>query len=402
MKKFSFFPLIFTVFLVGFLIGAKANEGEDDYKYLKLFSEVLKIVKEDYVKEVKTKDLIYSSIKGMVSSLDPFSAFLTPKEYRSFIGETEGKFGGVGIEITLDKGRPVVITPLVGTPAYKAGIKPGDVIIAVDGKDTLGKSLIEVVNMIRGPVGTEVELTIMRKGLERPIKLRIRRGIIRIESVKVRKIGKIGYVKITQFINGTTDTLRRKLLKLKGEGIKALILDLRNNPGGLLSEAIGVADLFLEEGKLIVYTKGRRGDIHRAYSKNPPLVNLPMVVLINRGTASASEIVTGALQDYGRAKVVGERSFGKASVQNLIPLEDGSALKLTVAYYYTPKGRLIHKKGIEPDVKVKMSLKEVERLLKEIKRERLAGAKGEVLVVPSLDPQLRKAIEILKPYVEGS
>ncbi|MDQ7038865.1 MAG: S41 family peptidase [Aquificota bacterium] len=404
MRRF-FLPVIAGMFFfAGFFVGvSKTVSKEDEYAYLKLFSDVLKIVKENYVKEPEIKKLIYGAISGMVSSLDQFSAFFPPEKYREFMQETEGEFGGIGIEISMEKGRPIVVAPIEGTPAYRAGLRAGDVIIAVDGEDTFGKSLLEIVRKIRGKPGTKVTLTIMRKGVEKPFKVEITRAIIRIESVKWTKYEDLGYIKVIQFQHNTALDLRKAIRDLLAENVRGIILDLRNNPGGLLSEAVKVSDLFLPEGKLIVYTKGRGGEEDKYYAKEPPLVpdNLPVVVLINRGSASASEIVTGALKDHGRAIVIGEKSFGKASVQNIIPLEDGSALKLTVAYYYTPNGNLIHKKGIAPDVEVSMDEKAWEQLAETIRRLRIEGNGQKVILLPDIDVQLKKAIEVLHADLGG-
>ncbi len=392
-------PLIAGAFFAGFMMGASGSvkDGEDEYSYLKLFTDVLKIVKENYVEEPRIKDLIYGALNGMVTSLDPFSAFFPPEKYKEFMEETEGEFGGVGIEISMEKGRPIVVAPIEGTPAYKAGLRAGDVIIAVDGEDTFGKTLLEIVKKIRGKPGTKVTLTIMRKGADKPVKVEITRAVIRIESVKYTKYEDLGYVKIIQFQHYTARDLRKALKDLIAQEVKGLIIDLRNNPGGLLSEAVKVSDLFLPEGKLIVYTKGRR-DEEKYYAKEEPIVPsyIPVVVLINKGSASASEIVTGALQDHGRATIVGEKSFGKASVQNIIPLEDNSALKLTVAYYYTPSGKLIHKEGITPDVKVEMDAKTWEKLSETVRKMRIEGNGKKVILLPDIDVQLRKALEVLR------
>ncbi len=397
-KVFFPFTVGFLLFLAGFITGTSKTVGqEDEYSYLRLFSDVLKIVKENYVEPPNVKDLIYGALSGMVSSLDPFSGFFPPDKYKEFMEETEGEFGGIGIEISMEKGRPIVVAPIEGTPAFKAGLRAGDIIIAVDGKDTFGKTLLDIVKQIRGKPGTKVKLTIMRKGLDKPITVEIERAIIKIESVKYVKFRNIGYVRITQFQHYTSRDLKKALRDLLSQKVDGIILDLRNNPGGLLSEAVKVSDVFLEEGKLIVSTKGRR-DEEKYYAKEDPLIpkDLPLVVLINRGSASASEIVTGALQDHGRAVIVGERSFGKASVQNIIPLEDGSAIKLTVAYYYTPKGRLIHKKGINPDVEVKMDQKTWEKLADTIRKMRIEGNGQKVILLPEIDVQLRKALEIIE------
>ena len=398
MRRFLLPLLAGTFFFAGFLAGAsKTPAGEDEYSYLKLFTDVLKIIKENYVEEPNIKDLIYGALSGMASSLDPFSAFFPPDKYKEFMEETEGEFGGVGIEISMEKGRPIVVAPIEGTPAFKAGLRAGDIILAVDGEDTFGKSLLEIVKKIRGKPGTSVKLTIMRKGLDKPITVEITRAIIKIESVKYTKHGKIGYVKLTQFQHYTSRDLRKAIKDLFSQGVEGLVIDLRNNPGGLLSEAVKVSDIFLPEGKLIVYTKGRR-DEEKFYAKEPALIppDMPVVVLINKGSASASEIVTGALQDHHRAIIVGEKSFGKASVQNIIPLEDGSAIKITVAYYYTPNGRLIHSKGIEPDIKVTMGEETWEKLAQTIRKMRIEGNGDKVILLPDIDVQLRKAFEVIE------
>ncbi len=401
MRKFVAPIIAGTFFFAGFFLGvSKTVSEEDEYTYLKLFSDVLNLVRENYVEEPSIKDMIYGALSGMVSSLDPFSAFFPPEKYREFMQETEGEFGGVGIEISMEKGRPVVVAPIEGTPAFKAGLRAGDIIIAVDGEDTFGKSLLEIVKQIRGKPGTKVKLTIMRKGAEKPFTVEITRAIIKIESVKYTKFEDLGYIKLTQFQHYTSRDLKMAIKDLLTQDVKGLIIDLRNNPGGLLSEAVKVSDLFLPEGKLIVYTKGRR-DEDRYYAKEPPAIpeDIPVVILINKGSASASEIVTGALRDHNRATVVGENSFGKASVQNIIPLEDGSAIKITVAYYYTPKGQLIHKKGIKPDVEVPMDSETWERLSQTIRKLRIEGNGQEVILLPDIDVQLKRAIEVLKKKI---
>ncbi|HIP42991.1 MAG TPA: S41 family peptidase [Aquifex aeolicus] len=403
MKKLSFIPVLALMFLVGFILGQSADNGkeEDKYFYLKLFSEVLKIVENNYVEQVPIKKLIYGAIDGMVSSLDPFSDFFTPEQYREFMSETEGEFGGVGIEITMENGRPIVVSPIEGTPAWKAGLRPGDIIIAINGEDTFNMSLMDVVKKIRGKPGTEVKLTILRKGKGKPIEVVIVRARIKVPSVKYVNYKGIGYIKISQFTSGTARSLEKAIKDLEEQGVYGFIVDLRNNPGGLLSEAVDVGDIFVPKGKLIVYTKGRKGELHKYFAEKEPITkNLPIVILVNKGSASASEIVAGALQDYHMATLVGEKTFGKASVQNLIPLEDGSAIKLTIAYYYTPKGRLIHKKGIKPDVEVKMDEKTWNKLFETIRKLRFEGHTEKVILLPDIDVQLRKALEILQKKQE--
>jgi carboxyl-terminal processing protease len=398
LNKFKIFGVALFTFALGFIVGfaSQGKQSEDEYKYLRIFTDALRIVKENYVEQVSMKDLIYGALNGMTKSLDPFSSFFTPKQYESFRQETEGEFGGVGIEIGMEKGRPVVISPIEGTPAFRAGIKSGDVILEINGEDTSNMSLIDVVQRIRGKVGTKVQLTIYRKGMEKPMKIELERALIKIESVKWTTLGDVGYIKLSQFNENVSVQVERALKELVSKRVKGIILDLRNDPGGLLGEAVNVADLFLPEGKLVVYTRSRNGETQKYFARRKPAVpdELPVIVLINKGSASASEIVAGALQDYKRAVILGEKSFGKASVQNIIPLEDGSALKLTVAHYYTPLGRLIHNKGIVPDVQVAMDEKQEEALQETIRQKRLEGKNG-LILIPEKDPQLSKAIELI-------
>jgi carboxyl-terminal processing protease len=398
LNRFKIFGVALFTFALGFIVGfaSQGKQSEDEYKYLRIFTDALRIIKENYVEQVSMKDLIYGALNGMTKSLDPFSSFFTPKQYESFRQETEGEFGGVGIEIGMEKGRPVVISPIEGTPAFRAGIKPGDVILEINGEDTSNMSLIDVVQRIRGKVGTKVQLTIYRKGMEKPMKIELERALIKIESVRWTTLGDVGYIKLSQFNENVSVQVERALKELVSKRVKGVILDLRNDPGGLLSEAVNVADLFLPEGKLVVYTRSRNGETQKYFARRKPAVpdELPVVVLINKGSASASEIVAGALQDYKRAVILGEKSFGKASVQNIIPLEDGSALKLTVAHYYTPLGRLIHNKGIVPDVQVAMDEKQEEALQETIRQKRLEGKNG-LILIPEKDPQLSKAIELI-------
>jgi carboxyl-terminal processing protease len=399
LNRFKVFGVALFTFALGFIVGfaSQGKQSEDEYKYLRMFTDALRIIKENYVEQVSMKDLIYGALNGMTKSLDPFSSFFTPKQYEGFRQETEGEFGGVGIEIGMEKGRPVVISPIDGTPAFRAGIKPGDVILEINGEDTSNMSLIDVVQRIRGKVGTKVQLTIYRKGMEKPMKIELERALIKIESVRWTTLGDVGYIKLSQFNENVGVQVERALKELTSQRVKGIILDLRNDPGGLLSEAVNVADLFLPEGKLVVYTRSRNGETQKYFARRKPAVpdDLPVIVLINKGSASASEIVAGALQDYKRAVILGEKSFGKASVQNIIPLEDGSALKLTVAYYYTPLGKLIHNRGIVPDVQVAMEEKQEEALQEAIRQKKLEGKSG-LILLPEKDPQLSKAIELIR------
>jgi carboxyl-terminal processing protease len=338
----------------GFYRNLSADSAET-YKGLKLFSDVIELVEDNYVDPVDSKELIEKAIQGMVHSLDPHSALLSPDDFKELQVDTQGEFTGIGVSITMKDGFVTVISPIEGTPAYKAGIKAGDKIIKVNGK-TAG-DLRQAVKMIRGPKGTEVVVTIAREEVKKPIDFKIVRDIIPVESVKtaVLKPG-YGYVWITNFRENTTDDLVSGLEKLESAKVplKGLILDLRDNPGGLLDQAIKVSDLFIEKGT-ILSIKGRRGKNTQIYkaSENKVKRDYPIVLLINGGSASASEIVAGALQDHKQALILGTTSFGKGSVQSVEKLRDGYGLKLTIARYYTPSGRSIQAKGIQPDIIVK-------------------------------------------------
>lgn len=348
-------------------------ENEDAYEELKVFSDVIELIEREYVDEVDTNELIQNAIQGMVQSLDPHSSLLPPDAFQDLQIDTKGKFTGIGIHITMQDGFVTVISPIEDTPAYKAGIKARDRIIKVDGKPA--KDLREAVNMMRGPKGTKVKVTILREGLKKPLEFDLVRDIIPVKSVKSITIKPgYGYIRLSNFTGTTTAELERALTKLESadEPLKGLILDLRNNGGGLLNQSIQVSDLFLDDGK-ILSIKGRNDKNTKDFSASPSSVqrSYPMVVLINGGSASASEIVAGALQDQKRALILGTRSFGKGSVQTVETLRDGSGLKLTIARYFTPNGRSIQAKGIEPDIFLKHriidpeEIKENEELLKE-------------------------------------
>jgi len=325
------------------------------YKNIELFTEVLREVEKQYVEPQDPQKLIYGAIKGMVRSLDPHSSFMTKDEYQELMTETKGSFSGVGIEITIKDDVLTVVSPIEGTPAYRAGIKAGDRIVKIGENSTKDMTLLDAVKNIRGPKGTEVELTVVRKGVKEPLTFRIKRDVIPLKSVRYYQLTpEMGYVRISNFQSHTTRDLKNALHKLeKGEGLKGLILDLRNNPGGLLSQAVKVSDLFLDEG-VIVSTRGRdkAQNISMSAHRNGTERRYPIIVLVNGGSASASEIVAGALQDNKRALILGTRTFGKGSVQTIIPLADGSGLRLTTARYYTPSGRSIQLSGIVPDVNV--------------------------------------------------
>ncbi len=325
---------------------------------LRVFAEALSIVEQQYVDPKTTKDLVYGAIQGAVGSLDPHSSFMTPEEFKELQVETKGKFSGIGIEITMKNRVLTVVSPIECTPAFRAGIRAGDQILKVNGLPTKNMSLSEAVRKIRGPKGSKVTLTINRQGFTKPQDFSIIREIIPIRSVKARLIeGGYGYIRVTNFQDTTDKDLRSYLYKMiqRQAPLKGLVLDLRNDPGGLLDQAVLVADEFLSHG-LIVKTEGRdarqRMQFHARAGNLGDRENFPIVVLINEGSASASEIVAGALKDQHRAVVLGTKSFGKGSVQTIIPLADGSALRLTTALYYTPSGKTIHEKGIVPDIEV--------------------------------------------------
>lgn len=322
---------------------------------LKTFTEVFSRIKSDYVEPVDDKKLLEDSIQGMLSGLDPHSSYLDAQNFKDVRIETEGKFGGLGIEVTMENGFVKVVAPIEDTPAAQAGLKTGDLIIRLDDKAVKGMTLTDAVRIMRGKAGTDIILTVVREGSNKPLKFTITRAVIKIQSVKFKILEPgYGYLRITQFQAGTTKNLLNAMKKLqtKNKGpLKGLVIDLRNNPGGVLNTAISVSDAFLDSG-LIVYTEGRVVDSKLSFSATPGdlMKGAPIVVLVNGGSASASEIVAGALQDHHRAVIMGTRTFGKGSVQTILPVSNGAALKLTTARYFTPKGRSIQASGIEPDI----------------------------------------------------
>lgn len=350
-------PLVLTV---GFLLVATGSgpwaqsTSSDTLRALKLFGDVFERVRAEYVEEVTDDKLIESAINGMLSALDPHSGYLDESRYRDMQVQTRGEFGGLGIEVTMENGLVKVVSPIDDTPAWRAGIKAGDLISRIDGEPVMGMSLNEAVEKMRGPVGTKIRLEILRKGEQEPLQVELTRAVIRISPVRGRGEGDVGYLRITTFNERTAEAVEETVRQLRrelGDGMKGLVLDLRNNPGGLLDQAVAVADAFLDRGE-IVSTRGRRPDRMQRYNARPGdiLDGLPMVVLINGGSASASEIVAGALQDHGRAVVMGTQSFGKGSVQTIVPIPGHGALRLTTARYYTPAGRSIQAMGITPDI----------------------------------------------------
>ena len=368
-----FFVVVLYMFFVGILVvdtnngsflfgenkgnSIKANNQNTDlFDNFDLFSDVLSKVNRYYVDKPDEKQLIYNALKGMVGSLDPHSEFMTPEEFKEATVDTKGEFGGLGVVISLKNGILTVVSPIEDTPAWRAGIKAGDQIIKIDGKSAIGISLNEAVGKLRGRKGSKVVITVKRKSWKKPHDITIIRDIIKIIPVKAKTVENgIYYLRITSFNEKASAYTYKYLKKFAKKGIKGLILDLRDNPGGLLNEAIDISDMFIPKG-LVVYTKGRAADSNEKYDvsgfDDVHSLNYPMVVLVNGGSASASEIVAGALQDHKRAVLMGTRTFGKGSVQVMIPLQGGAAVKITTARYYTPSGRCIQAKGIEPDIVV--------------------------------------------------
>ncbi len=422
--------LIVTVTFTGVFLNRNllenVNAGENEhYQRIKTFAETLSLVKKNYVEEVDEKDLVYGAIKGMLNSLDPHSSFMAPEHFKEMQIDTKGEFGGLGIQIGIKDKILTIISPIDDTPAFNAGVKAGDKIIKIDGESTKDITIHEAVTKLRGPKGTSVTITIVREGLEKTLDIEIVRDIIKLKSVKHKIIDEtIGYIKLTQFQEKTAEDLRNALEEIDKKNINSLILDLRNNPGGLLKGAVDVSSLFLPSQKLVVYIKGRSGEKTEFKTKmGNRHFDYPMIVLVNQGSASASEIVAGAMQDWEKAIVLGTQTFGKGSVQTVIPLSDGSALRLTTARYYTPKDRSIQTTGITPDIIVKLKTtngakthvvfreKDLDKHLendtvdKDTTEEEKENDKSEdeLQTVPSItsedeDNQLQRAIDLLKGW----
>jgi len=407
--------LVALVLLLSPSVREVATAARDTYESLEAFANIINIVQKHYVDEVSTDQLIQGAIDGMMSSLDPHSAYLTPELYKELQVDTRGSFGGLGIEITIRDDILTIIAPIEDTPAYQAGVKPGDQILKIDGQITKGMSLMKAVSMMRGPKGSIVSLMLRREAAPEPFEVKITREIIRVKSVKDTKLyeNRYGYVRVSQFQEGTSRDLGEALKKLEADAhgdLEGLILDLRHDPGGLLNEAVKVADLFLDAG-MIVYTEGRgENQKQRFLAHNEGSERKgPMVVLVDEGSASASEIVAGALQDHKRAVIVGTTTFGKGSVQTVLPLDHESALRLTTAKYYTPSGRSIQAKGIEPDVVVErvvrvakaegpdLSLRE-ENLDGHIENEEQKVVSDASPGEAGSDPQLERALDLLKTW----
>jgi carboxyl-terminal processing protease len=431
------FVLLLVGIALGFFLAAQwvpsvSAVPRQDYESLEAFTNILAIVKKNYVEDVETKNLVGGAINGMLSSLDPHSAYLTPELYKELQMDTQGRFGGLGIEITIRGGILTVVSPIEDTPAAKAGVKPGDQIFKIEDEFTKDMTLVDAVKKMRGPKGTKITISIKREGVPELINFTLMRDTIRVQSVRSRNLEEgYGYIRLAQFQERSDRDLQRALEKMLAEkaGIKGVVLDLRNNPGGLLTQAVRIADLFLDSG-MIVYTEGRIESQKQKYfaQKEGSWLDFPMVVLVNGGSASASEIVAGALQDHKRAVVLGTKTFGKGSVQTILPLDDSSALRLTTARYFTPKGRSIQAAGIVPDIIVE-SVSQAESKVEEKRRQGLReenlpghlpnqqqtpnsqqepGEKDKEKQIPSSGPtgddsidndaQLKRALDLLKSW----
>src|SRR5918995_5066564 len=429
------FPVVILLLgmALGFLLAGQwvpnvSAVPRQDYESLEAFTNILSIVKKNYVEDVNTKSLVNGAINGMLSSLDPHSAYLTPDLYKELQMDTQGRFGGLGIEITIKGGILTVVSPIEDTPAAKAGVKPGDQIFKIEDEFTKDMTLVDAVKKMRGPKGTKITISVRREGVAELINFTLVRDTIRVQSVRSRNLEEgYGYVRLAQFQERSDRDLQRSLEKLAAEkgGLKGLVLDLRNNPGGLLTQAVRVADLFLDSG-MIVYTEGRIESQRQKFfaQKDGSWLDFPVVVLVNGGSASASEIVAGALQDHRRAIVLGIKTFGKGSVQTILPLDDSSALRLTTARYFTPKGRSIQASGIVPDIAVETApqqqAKADEKRRQSIREENLPGHLQNQKQTPSPeqgekekqipssaptgddsidnDAQLKRALDLLKSW----
>jgi len=346
--------VIVFLFCFTFIQGVRSTEN-DIYTKIDLFGEVLEKINKEYVDEIDQSESMDSAINGLLQSLDPYSAYMSPEIFQEMQTETSGEFGGLGIEVSMEAGVVKVITPIDDTPASKAGIKAGDYIVKINDIQVQGKSLSEAVDLMRGLVGTDIELTIRRRGVKKALTFTITREIIEVQSVKSDLLeNNIGYIRLTSFNDNSSDQIKKKIKKLKeNENLKAFILDLRNNPGGLLTQAIKISDFFLENGEIVSTKSRKKSENRKWFAKKGDITDgKPLLVLINYGSASASEIVAGALKDHKRAIILGENSYGKGSVQSIIPLKNKGAIRLTVAKYYLPSGKSISEVGVRPDIEV--------------------------------------------------
>ncbi|MCD8493574.1 MAG: S41 family peptidase [Geovibrio sp.] len=379
-----------------------ASAKSSRYENLDSFTEVMYLIEKNYVEPVENKTLVDGAIKGMLQGLDPHSTYFTEKEYKDFQVETKGEFGGLGITIGMRDNILTVIAPIEDTPAFRAGLKSGDKIIKIEDNATTGLSLEDAVNKLRGKPGTNITVTIHRDSIPKPFDVTLTRAIIKVKAVKADMIGKdVAYIRVTQFKEDVSGEIKTAIEQLRKNKYKGIIVDLRNNPGGLLSEAINVSSIFLPSGKEVVYTKDRTGKDQHFKSSTFTLreEKTPLVLLVNEGSASASEILAGAIQDYKRGVLVGKKTYGKASVQSIIPLRDGSAVKLTTAKYYTPKGRMIHDKGIEPDLSVEDVSDNVTLTQEEI--DKLAADISKPVIDLQRDEQLKAAVEKLREMIKN-
>ena len=401
------------IFIGRWSVGSVSADGEG-YEELKTFTEVMAMIKKYYVEDVKTKDLVNGAIKGMVSSLDPHSSYMSPEAFKEMQVDTKGEFGGLGIQIGMKENLLTVIAPIEDTPAYKAGIKAGDKILKINNESTKDMNMEDAVSKMRGAPKTSVTLNIFREGWKDTKDFTIVRDIIKIKSIKSKVLeGNIGYIKLIQFQEQTSADLAVAIKKLNDAKVNSLVLDLRNDPGGLLNSAIDVASQFLPKGKLVVYTKTRSGEKSEFLTSGDDVFSKQMIVLVNQGSASASEIVAGALKDWNRAVILGTQTFGKGSVQTVIPLSGGAGLRLTTAKYYTPKGISIQNTGITPDIIVKLTAKNGEKEHRVLRERDLEGhlkneqkvtvPEGEEETAPleiddKDDVQLQRAVDILKTW----
>ena len=418
MKRRLLYGVVITVLSFNLLIGARvylssaqAAEKDSAYPSLELFSTVMEKVRKDYVEgqNLKYQDLVYAALKGMLNTLDPHSEFMEPEKYKELQSDTQGAFGGLGIVISMKDNFITVISPMEDSPGFKAGITSGDRIIKIDGKSTEKMSTQDAVKILRGEPGTDVKISILRPSSGQVKDYKLTRAVITVDMVKdingkkefPISDNKLGYIRLVQFGEKTSADLETALKKLKDEGMQGLVLDLRGNPGGLLDQAVDVCEKFLPRGDLVVTTEGRnpsQNSVRKARGRGDELHNMPMVVLVNLGSASASEIVAGCLQDTKRAIILGEKTFGKGSVQSILPLGDGSALRLTTAKYYTPSHKVIHEEGITPDIVVPMTDEDDRDILLRHTPGGLQSLddKDRERVLKARDPQLDRAMDLLK------
>lgn len=417
MKKRLLYGLLLAALGLNLLVGtqiylqaAEQSSDNDPYHHMGLFTRVLELVRDQYVdgERISYEDLIHGALRGMISTLDPHSEFMEPKRFTALKDDTEGEFGGLGIVVGMKDGFLTVIAPMDDTPGARAGIQSGDRILRIDGQTTERFSLNECVKRLRGKPGSKVTLSILREGFQEPKDFTVTRGEIKVTTVKDMNgeqkyplmEEKIGYVRLTQFGEKTASDLEKALRNMEKGGMKALILDLRGNPGGLLDQAVKVAEKFLPANQLVVTTEARRFQDGASYyaSGNKSRLDLPMVVLVNLGSASASEIVAGCLKDVKRAVILGEQTFGKGSVQSILPLQDGAALRLTTAKYYTPSHKVIHERGITPDIVVPMTRETWSnlRLKQSPGGVEAMGEEERRIIEATVDNQLARAVDLLK------